>query len=74
MLYLENTLWIGVKFCIVNGEMAQYMQRILPKHVIAPEIVAQQQDWHSHWELQQIVPYNIKMINYMQSPGCLKGV
>ena len=38
MLYLENTLWIGVKFCIVNGEMAQYMQRILPKHVIAPEI------------------------------------
>ena len=56
MLYLEKTLWIGVKFCIVNGEMAQYMQRILPKHVIAPEIVAQQQDWHSHWELQQIVP------------------
>ena len=25
-------------FCVVNGEMAQYMQRMLPKHMIEPEI------------------------------------
>ena len=38
MLNLDTTLWVGVKFCIVNGAIAQYVQRMLPKHVIAPEI------------------------------------
>ena len=38
MLDLEKTLWVGVKFCIVNIEIAQYVQRMLPKHVIMPEI------------------------------------
>ena len=27
-----------MKFCVANGEIAQYMQRMLPKHVIAAEI------------------------------------
>ena len=27
-----------MKFCIANGEIDQYMQRMLAKHVIAPEI------------------------------------
>ena len=38
MLKLDKTLWVGVKFCVVNAEMAQSMQRMLPKHVIAAEI------------------------------------
>ena len=38
MLNLEKALWVRVKFCIANSTIAQYMQRILPKHVIAPEI------------------------------------
>ena len=31
-------MWVGVKFYIANAEMAQSMQRMLPKHVIAVEI------------------------------------
>ena len=27
-----------MKFCVVNAEMAQSVQRMLPKHVIAAEI------------------------------------
>ena len=38
MLDLKRTLWVGVKFCIANGKMAQYMHRMMPKHVIAPDI------------------------------------
>ena len=38
MFNLEKKLYVGVKFCVVNSEMAQYVQRVLPKHVIAPEI------------------------------------
>ena len=38
VLNLERTFWVGMKFCVANGEMAHYMQRILPKHVIAVEI------------------------------------
>ena len=29
---------VGVKFWFANSEMAQYMQRMLPNHVIAAEI------------------------------------
>ena len=35
---LEKNFWVGVKFYVVNIEMAQSVQRILPKHVIATEI------------------------------------
>ena len=35
---LENILWVGVEFCFENGEIAQYIQRMLPKHLIAAEI------------------------------------
>ena len=56
MLNLEKTLWVGVKFCVANGEIAQYMQRMLPKHVIAPEIGSTTAGLQGHWELQQIVP------------------
>ena len=38
MLNLEKILWVGVKFCVVNAEMAQYVQRMLLKHMIAREI------------------------------------
>ena len=38
MLNLEKTLRVGVKLCIANDEIAQYMQRMLPKHIIVPEI------------------------------------
>ena len=31
-------MWVRVKFCIANGEIGQYMQRMMPKHVIAPDI------------------------------------
>ena len=35
---LAKALWVGVKFCIVNGKITHYMQKMLPKHVIMPEI------------------------------------
>ena len=38
ILNLEKNLWVGVKFCVVLSEMAQSVQRMLPKHVIAAEI------------------------------------
>ena len=31
-------MWVGVKLCVANGEMAQYMHRMMLKHVIAPKI------------------------------------
>ena len=34
MLNLEKNLWVGVKFCVVNAEMPQSVQRMLPKHVV----------------------------------------
>ena len=38
ILNLDITFWAGVKFCIANSEIAQYVQRMQPKHVIAAEI------------------------------------
>ena len=38
MLNFEKTLLVGVKFCVANGEIAQYVQRMLPKDMIAAEI------------------------------------
>ena len=38
MLNIEKTLWIGVELCIANSEIAQCLQRMLPKHIIALEI------------------------------------
>ena len=40
ILNLEKILWVGINFCIANGEMAWYVQRMLLKHAIAPEIVS----------------------------------
>ena len=31
-------MWVGVKFCVASGEMAQQVHIIMPKHVIVPEI------------------------------------
>ena len=38
MLNSEKTLQVGVEFCVANGRIAQYIQRMLPKHVIELEI------------------------------------
>ena len=38
ILNLKKTLWVRVKLCVANVEMAQYVHRMMPKDMIAPEI------------------------------------
>ena len=38
ILNLEKIMWVVVKFCVANSEIAQYAHRMMLKHVIVPEI------------------------------------
>ena len=60
VLNLEKTMWVGVEFCVANGEMAQYVHRMTPKYVMAPEI--------GRKTAGLVIPLDYLMYNTSESP------
>ena len=60
VLNLEKTMWVGVEFCVANGEMAQYVHRMMQKYVIAPEIGSK--------TAGLVIPLHYLMYNTSDSP------
>ena len=74
MLNLDKTLWVEVKFCVVNTEIAHSMQRMLPKHVIAAEIGSTTAGLARLLGATANIPLGFLMINFKQNAECTNDV